>query len=214
MTKTNVRQAPTITRRDFIQGLCSVGIVVGLGGLAEAVPPAPSLLRPPGGQDEKRFAALCLKCNKCVEICPTNVVAPANLEAGILQARTPILNFHLGYCTFCNKCVNACPTAALTPQDPKTYKLGVARVDKANCIAWQWGGCIACKPSCKYNALHFDSSNRPVIDAAKCNGCGQCEYICPASKFRSLKVGQSRGIIVDPLRTAEAGMPVHGGILS
>lgn len=202
-----------ITRRNFLQGACSMVILVGLGGLAEGLPSSASLLRPPGGQEQRWFESLCLRCDKCVEICPTSVVALARLEDGILQARTPIMNFHLGYCTFCNKCVDVCPTEALKPKDPGAYKIGVARVDMDNCIAWQWGGCTACKTSCKYNAIRFDSSNRPVIDEDKCNGCGQCEYVCPAAKLRSLKVGQSRGIIIVPHKTAEADIPASRGMI-
>jgi len=194
-----------MTRRNFLQGICSAAILVALGGLTQAAKSPESLLRPPGGQDKRRFESMCLKCNKCLEVCPTNAVDLARLEHGILQSRTPILNFHLGYCTFCGKCVEVCPTEALKPQDPKTYRLGVARVDKENCIAWQWGGCTACKTSCKYDAISLDKSNRPVVNEEKCNGCGRCEFVCPAAKLRSFKVGQSRGIVVVALRTSDAG---------
>jgi ferredoxin-type protein NapG len=203
MPKENTRRPQRLSRRKFLQGVCGAGIMLGLGGLAIPAKSAASLLRPPGGQDPKWFEALCLKCNKCLEICPTNVVALARLEDGLLLSRTPVLNFHLGYCTLCGKCVDVCPTGALKPQDPKTVKLGVAQVDEENCIAWQWGGCTACKLICKYEAISLDASNRPVVNQSKCNGCGQCEYICPAVKLRSLKVGQSRGIVIVPLQGSD-----------
>ncbi|MFR1166695.1 MAG: 4Fe-4S binding protein [Adlercreutzia equolifaciens] len=33
-------------------------------------------------------------------------------------------------------------------------------------------------------ALH-DDERHPVVDAAKCNGCGECERICPANVLTS-----------------------------
>ena len=204
MPKESTRMKPEMTRRDFLQGICGAGILIALGGWAVRAKFSESLLRPPGGQDNQWFESLCLKCNKCLEVCPTKVVALARMEYGILQSRTPILNFHLGYCTFCGKCVDVCPTEALKPQDPKTYRLGVAWVDEKNCIAWQWGGCTVCKTRCKYDAISLDKSNRPVVNERKCNGCGQCEFVCPAARLRSFKVGQSRGIVVVPFQTSGA----------
>lgn len=205
MREESTLMKPEMTRRNFLQGICSAGLLVALGSLTATANSPEGLLRPPGGQDRRWFESLCLKCNKCLEVCPTNVVDLATLEDGILESRTPILNFHLGYCTFCGKCVDVCPTRALKPQDPKTYRLGVARVDEKNCIAFQWNGCTACKAACKYNAISLDKSNRPVVDERKCNGCGQCEFVCPAVKLRSIKAGQSRGIVVVPLRNTDTG---------
>lgn len=192
-----------LRRRNFLQGLCGAGVMIGLGGLAEVANSSKSVLRPPGGQDETWFRASCLKCDKCIDVCPTKVVALETLENGILLSRMPILDFHLGYCTFCGKCVDVCPTASLKPQKPNSFKLGFAQVSKENCIAWQWDGCTKCKTICRYDAISLDEYQRPVVDDNKCNGCGQCEFICPSAQLRSYSAGKSRGVVIVPTRAVD-----------
>ena len=42
------------------------------------------LLRPPGAQGEADFSSRCVKCGKCVQSCPYQVLHPAGIEAGAL----------------------------------------------------------------------------------------------------------------------------------
>lgn len=198
MKSRNTTTFSSITRRDFLQGLISSGFLLLLGNANEKRDSAFPLLRPPGAQDEARFLSLCLKCNKCLEICPTDVITLATLEDGMLQARSPVLNFHLGYCTFCEKCSDVCPTQAIIQEPHKNHSIGVAKILKNECIAWQWDGCTACKSACKYKAISLDDFSRPIIDTNKCNGCGKCVYICPAVKLRSTASKKLRGIDVFP----------------
>ena len=114
---------------------------------------------------------------------------------GLLQARTPVLDFHKGYCDFCGKCQTACPTGALGSFDPQRDKLGVAVVQKDRCIAY-FEGCVECEKACPYEAIALDDVGHPVIDAAKCNGCGVCENVCPALVYRSFAGGSRRGVVV------------------
>ena len=39
-------------------------------------------IRPPGSLPEEDFLARCIKCDACLNICPTNVLQPAGLEGG------------------------------------------------------------------------------------------------------------------------------------
>ena len=48
---------PEMARRNFLQGICSAGILVALGSLTAAAKFPESLLRPPGGQDKR--SSLC-----------------------------------------------------------------------------------------------------------------------------------------------------------
>ena len=46
--------------------------------------------------------------------------------------------------------------------------------------------CGACVGACLHGALDmvWDAENmtsRIIVDAARCTGCGCCEYVCPAS---------------------------------
>ena len=164
-------------------GAC-VGLVA-LGGVSIAFARDGELLRPPGGQDEVRLRALCVKCDRCRSVCPRNCVEPAQVTDGLLEARLPKLNFHRGYCDFCDKCIDACPTGALTPFDPEVDKIGIAVVDKNSCIAYTRGACEVCKRSCQFDALVFDNANRPTIREDLCNGCGECVMACNVNANRT-----------------------------
>ena len=187
------------SRRTFLK--ISGGAFALLLGIGEAskILPRKALLRPPGGQDETAFISRCLRCDRCRSICPTSVIGLANLSDSILDARTPVMKFHLGYCNFCNKCVEVCPTQALKPFDIKTVKIGLATVKKDICIAWDSGGCTVCMNACPYHAIMLDGQSRPVVDSNKCNGCGICEKVCPALVMRSYIGGNIRGIVVTPI---------------
>lgn len=186
------------TRRSFLKhtGVACI-LLMGLGG-GGIIAQGKELVRPPGGQDEKSLISKCIRCDRCRSICPTSAITLAKVSDGLLESRTPTLNFHKGYCTFCNKCVEVCPTKALKSFDRDTVKLGKAVVQKDICIAWKTGACTVCKEKCPYDAIKLDSSNRPIVDAGKCNGCGVCEYECPALVLRSYIGGKVRGIVVTP----------------
>ena len=52
-----------------------------------------------------------------------------------------------------------------------------------------WIGCNSCYAACRdggYNAIEL-GSERPVIDAEKCRGCGVCQSVCPVEGCMVLK---------------------------
>lgn len=188
------------TRRTFVIGGAALfaSVVTGVGVrpfVAEA-----DLLRPPGSLPESEFMARCIKCERCVSVCPTNVLEPAGIEVGLLQARTPQLNFANDSCTFCDKCREVCPTAAIGPVDPWTPdqgRIGAAILHEDRCLAFlETNSCGICVEACPYEALSFDAGRCPVVDEKKCNGCGACVKICPANVFTSFSGGKGRGIEV------------------
>jgi ferredoxin-type protein NapG len=103
----------------------------------------------------------------------------------------------------CKKCVEVCPTQALKPFNINTVKIGIAVVN-GRCIAWNAGGCDVCSVKCPYDAISLDQEKRPVVNAARCNGCGVCEKECPALMLRSYLGGEQRGIEVMPIPAAGA----------
>ncbi|MFR5092183.1 MAG: 4Fe-4S binding protein [Adlercreutzia equolifaciens] len=139
---------------------------------------------------------------------PTGAVAVASVGDGFLRARTPVLDFHKGYCDFCGKCIEVCPTGALRSFDETAEKLGVAVVQKDRCLSY-FQGCTVCEDSCAFDALAFVDGH-PVVDGDACNGCGQCEFSARRARVRDLcrryaaghRGGASRGS-----RPAQA----HGG---
>ncbi|WP_245281063.1 4Fe-4S dicluster domain-containing protein [Desulfitobacterium hafniense] len=185
------------SRRTFLKytGGALVALL-GIGGVGKFLK-REGLLRPPGGQDEADFISKCIKCDRCRSVCPTSAIGLANLSDSMLDARTPVMKFHLGYCDFCNKCVEVCPTQALKPFDIETVKIGLAEVKKDICIAWDSVGCTICQEECPYDAIILDGQRRPIVDSEKCNGCGLCVKVCPALVMRSYAGGKVRGIEVE-----------------
>lgn len=168
----------SITRRDLLVGAGLLAGCFALGGGVKAFAAEANYLRPPGGQDDAGFRALCVKCDRCRTVCPQNIIVPVSVDEGMLDARTPRLDYHLGYCDFCGRCQEVCPTQALSPDFDETHDaLGVAVLNTSLCAAYSHT-CELCRDSCKYGALIFDELNRPSVIAELCNGCGECENTC------------------------------------
>ncbi len=196
-----------MSRRTFLKstGIAFIAMFAlgGAGVLAKGKP----LLRPPGGQNEDEFLARCIRCGRCRSICHTSAITAAKITDGIVEARTPTMNYSHGYCDFCKECVEVCPTGALKEFDTDSVKIGTAVVQKDICLAWVKGGCTICSQKCPFDAIRLDENRRPVVDEEKCNGCGVCEYECAAFVLRSYVGGKNRGIVVRPSSST-------GGILA
>jgi polyferredoxin len=122
------------------------------------------LVRPPGALPEEEFLARCIKCGQCMRVCPTNVIHPAGMEAGLETLWTPRLNFRIGTsgCQYnCIACGNLCPTAAIRPLsiDERMgrndfagrgpVRIGTAFVDRGRCLPWAMDRpCIVCQENC------------------------------------------------------------------
>ncbi len=122
------------------------------------------IIRPPGALAEPDFLRRCLKCGQCMRICPTNIIQPAGLEAGLEGIWTPVLNFRIGTsgCQLnCVACSLLCPTAAIRPLslDEKRgregfatagpIRIGTAFVDFGRCLPWAMDKpCIVCQENC------------------------------------------------------------------
>jgi ferredoxin len=156
---------PDLSRRGFV--LAGTGLAVAamweLGGLS-GTNRNPSLIRPPGALVEDRFLARCIRCGQCMRVCPTNIIQPALLEAGIQGLWTPAINYRLGRsgCQLnCIACGQVCPTAAIRPLslDEKLgrgefasrgpVRLGTAFVDRGRCLPWAMDRpCLVCHELC------------------------------------------------------------------
>lgn len=195
-----------LTRREFFVGggiALGATLLCGAVGIEQAYA---DVLRPPGSLAEEEFLQRCIRCERCISVCPTDVLRPMGIEEGVLQVRTPVIDYSLGACTYCDKCREVCPTAAIGSADPlqtESGRIGVAMVRTDKCIACiQAGSCGICIPACPYGALSLDSNGRPVVDVDACNGCGECEAICTANVSTSFG-GSVRGIEVVTQRAFE-----------
>lgn len=211
-SKTVIDQAPgglNVTRRTFAIGAVGTCALVGLG--AVKLTPKQELLRPPGGQDETALIAGCIRCGKCREVCPQNAIGVAHIEDGVINARTPSMDFKSGYCNFCQDreggplCAQVCPTGAIEKlQDTSSVIIGKAELNRDWCLAARGMGCHECVDHCPYNAMVIGEDAVPVVQFDLCNGCGACERYCISMSSGALIDGASdRAILVKPVSIAK-----------
>jgi ferredoxin-type protein NapG len=180
----------TFTRRGVICGAVGAVALLALGCVD--IVSSEALVRPPGAQDEDMLLATCIRCQKCMEVCPQNAINITHIENGLLQARLPKMDFHLGWCNFCEdvnggpRCAAVCPTGAIAKIDSPTVTIGVAQLTREWCLAYRGTGCHSCQDACTYNAITLDADHVPVVNESVCNGCGACENACISLSAGSL----------------------------
>jgi polyferredoxin len=196
-------------RRAFVGAAAAgVGATLLLAAGVRPAHPSPSLLRPPGSQDEDRFLSLCLRCTECMKVCPTSGLQPALMEGGLQALWTPILVPRLGACDYgCNACGQTCPSGAIPPltlDDKRARVLGIAVIDRDRCLPWaQDTPCIVCQEMCPVpdKAIELDEGRyvpspsggenwvtRPKVVVERCIGCGICEFKCPVTGTSAIVV--------------------------
>ncbi len=218
----NFFKSPTDRKMDLGRRQVITAGVVGLGGslLLRTHPLAgtdlhnPGLIRPPGAEAEDDFLEKCIRCGECMKVCPTNVIQPAMLEAGLEGLWSPVLKTEKAYCEYkCSMCTQVCPTGAiksLTLPQKQAVKIGMAHVDRNRCLPWAFGrACQVCEEHCPLpeKAVFLEEATvttaqgtkltvkRPHVNAERCIGCGICENKCPVSDkaaIRVTSVGESR----------------------
>lgn len=138
------------------------------------------LLRPPGAGDERTFLRLCVRCGKCLEVCPPGCL---RLAAGFGRDRhSPYIDPHESPCELCMKCGPACPTGALDPTcEMTTAGMGRAHILRSFCHNYTNGPmCWTCYDKCplRGKAMTLVGGITPAVGDA-CVGCGVCAYVCP-----------------------------------
>jgi len=185
-------------RRGFL-GLIGAGAV---GGLFAGRPRAAVLggetaaLQPPGATVDS-LRTKCTACGLCVARCPQQAIAPAGFgEYGVTGFMLPKMDFARGFCRpDCTACGDACPTGAIPRLDAagkKAAKIGLAQWDRAACLACtEKIPCGLCERRCPQKAISLKEEKMkdgdrevkieiPVVDPAKCTGCGACAHYCPS----------------------------------
>lgn len=165
-------------------------------------------IRPPGSVAEPEFLERCIKCDQCINVCPTNVLQPSTLEQGGLEGLwTPVMDFSVGFCQLnCTLCSEVCPTGAIqkTSLEKKLgvgehaeqgpVRVGTAFFNRGRCLPWAMETpCVVCEEVCPVTPKaigtydveveRWDGTtvtlNRPYMRPELCIGCGICEHECP-----------------------------------
>lgn len=174
----------------------------------------PELIRPPGAVSEKEFLGTCIRCGECMKACPTNVIQPTMLEAGLEGIWTPVLKTQTGYCEYtCNMCNQVCPTEAIRPMDleeKQQVRIGLAHLDEDRCLPLTYARpCFICQWQCPARAISMIDTTvtnlqgdevtvkKPHVNSETCIGCGICQAKCPVTgraAIRVTSVGETRHI--------------------
>ena len=178
---------------------------------------SPDLIRPPGSCEESEFLERCIKCDQCINACPTNVLQPATYQEGGLESLwTPVMQFKIAHCQFkCIVCSEVCPTGAIRKitVDEKLGKgdfveegpvrLGTAFFDRGRCLPWSSDiPCVVCEEVCPTSPKAIQTKdeeamdvfgnivvlNKPFMVPDLCIGCGICEAECPVLDDRAVYV--------------------------
>jgi NapH/MauN family ferredoxin-type protein len=171
-----------ITRRNFLNLVFFSGIYILFYDFVKFTYKNSYLLRPPGAVKEEIFLERCIRCLKCIKICPTQTLTTCEFSDGISLIYTPKLVPELGGCELCMLCNKICPSGALIPITPDKVKIGTAIIERERCLAWSKNKlCLICMEVCPVGAI---SSFKiyPLVNKDKCVGCGVCEKNCPAEK--------------------------------
>lgn len=139
-------------------------------------------LRPPGAVPEEVFPAKCIRCGRCVEVCPYRSIIMLDIRHGI-HAGTPLIEAENIPCYLCMKCVDVCPTGSLQRVRQENTRMGLAVINTFTCLAYE--GIILCRTcydKCPFmeKAIRLDQL-KPVIDENHCTGCGLCTNACPVT---------------------------------
>jgi ferredoxin-type protein NapG len=161
--------------------------------LAEFADRFPELIRPPGALPEQEFLEKCQRCGACVKACQFFAIKPV-FKANDFDDGTPALRAGEAFCRFCSDfpCVNACPSGALSLQNHASLqKIATARVTAEACLRSNGDQCQTCREKCDDLAAAITCEapgEPPLIDKAKCSGCGACAVFCPAYPDNAIKL--------------------------
>ncbi len=178
---------------------------------------SPKLIRPPGSVEEGEFLERCIKCDQCLNVCPTNVLQPATFEEGGIESLwTPVMNFNVGHCQLkCTLCSEVCPTGAIRKitveeklgkgafVEAGPVRVGTAFYDLGRCLPHAMEiPCVVCEEVCPVSPKAIQTRdeevkdvfgkivvlNKPFIVPDLCIGCGICQTECPVTDARAVYV--------------------------
>lgn len=140
-----------------------------------------AFIRPPGALPESQFIDTCIRCHRCVQVCPTGTLRPLGFIYGLRVLDSPALHPELARCELEMLCAEVCPVTAIRPLPLEKVKMGLAVIEREKCLNWQGEAlCLLCLEQCPVQAIYKDGRQRPHVRDSSCTGCGSCEFGCPA----------------------------------
>jgi len=216
---TEIAQPDLSRRRMVLTGVVGV-LAYPFIRLSAAVNPGAfhaKAIRPPGSVEEDEFLERCIKCDQCINVCPTNVLQPSTFKQGGIEGLwTPVMDMRIGFCQLnCTLCSEVCPTGAIQKISVEKklglkqfaadgpIRVGTAFFDRGRCLPWAMETpCVVCEEVCPVSPKaigtydvqikRWDGSmvvlNRPYMRPELCIGCGICEHECPVLDERAVYV--------------------------
>ncbi len=166
-----------IGRRDFMYLSGAFVASIGLFSSASLVRGKGDHVRPPGSVPEEEFLKRCILCQRCIDVCPTDVIHSSPMTQGYNDFRTPYLTFETRSearervegqdevfdrnandqfgCIRCEQfgyepCYEKCPTDAIKSIDIDEVDMGTAVINRDTCLDWnpESFNCLVCSSSC------------------------------------------------------------------
>ena len=157
-------------------------------------------VRPPWSVAEPQFVDCCSRCDDCVRVCPTRLLARG-------AGGFPVADFSTAACTFCGECAKICSTGAIRivpNQAPWSFAIRIGD----DCLPRQGVDCRVCGEACEIGAIRFrlraGGAALPEVDSEACTACGACIAPCPVTAIERIeKSAKPMAASVFPL-TAES----------
>jgi ferredoxin-type protein NapG len=180
--------------------------MLGMGGALRATAGSAVPLRPPGAQDEQRFIATCIRCDRCRGACPRAAIKTCTVEDGLINMRSPKLDFRVA--------------TSRAYRRPEAYATQDAVLAAPYESLLQAGGsgfcdfCMLCVKNCPTGALGTFDPNREwigeaVVDSRFCiafeklGGCRKCVDYCP---FGAITLDDNRYPVISPEKCNGCGV--------
>lgn len=166
----------SLARRHFLRG--GPLTAAGRRRVEDAVRP---LGPKPPGVARAVAAGICNDCDApCAAACEVSLIRFH--PVGHAFAGLPYLDFRQSGCSLCGACTKACVEAGVPTEGrgaDHAIAIGAARIRLERCVSGAGVLCMICRGGCPSQAIRLDLRSRPVIDPARCSGCGSCVSPCP-----------------------------------